>query len=131
MKPNITIQQYISEYGDKDSIAWNYSHIARYPNYEAALQWITARANASYCGIKAIEQLDKYEDSNYTDKDAQRESDEWHRLNREWSNVAKSFYGFIYDTNIDWSKQPTYSDYICGNVTDEQREKYKHAPIFR
>lgn len=31
---------------------------------------------------------------------------------------------------VDWRKQPTLSDYITDNVTQEQREIYKHAPRF-
>ena len=87
----ITIEQYIEKYGDKDGIQWNYNHIGRYANQQAALQFITARANASHCSIMSIAYLDQYEDSNYTDTEARRQSDEWHRQSKEWHKVADSF----------------------------------------
>ena len=91
MKPSITIEQFIQMHGDKDGIQWNFNHIGRYANKKAALQFYTARANASHCSFMAIEELNKFEDSNYTDEAAKIASDEWFRMSKEWHKVADSF----------------------------------------
>lgn len=87
----ITISQFVEMYGDKDSIQWNYNHLDQYANKEAALQFITARANASHCTTLSVDALNRFEDSNYTDKAAKQASDECWRKAVEWHKVADSF----------------------------------------
>jgi hypothetical protein len=91
----ITIEQFIEQYRDADSIQWNYNHIGRYANREAALQWLTAKANEAHCLRQSLICLDAFEDSGYTDKIAKAQSEELEKDAEKWAGTAKAFYAFI------------------------------------